>query len=110
MLKALPALSGLVSPLLMLPALFLCLGFVNDDVVTNRQLVIKVLLTQSTMVSTPAQLPSSIAARPNPQLVRYLGIVIDCNLSWKVHIERVRQKCLAGIPSIRSKAAKARAK
>ena len=34
-------------------------------------------------------------------LVKYLGVNIDRSLSWKSHIDRVRQKCFAGLASIR---------
>ena len=34
-------------------------------------------------------------------LVKYLGVNIDRSLSWKSHIDRVQQKCFAGLASIR---------
>ena len=33
--------------------------------------------------------------------VKYLGVNIDRSLSWESHIDRVRQKCFAGLASIR---------
>ena len=33
--------------------------------------------------------------------MKYLGVIIDQNLSWKQQVERVRQKSLAGLAVIR---------
>ena len=38
---------------------------------------------------------------PKQESVKYLGVRIDKNLNWKLHIDEVQQKCLAKIAMIR---------
>lgn len=38
---------------------------------------------------------------PKQESVKYLGVTIDKNLKWKMHIDGIRQKCLAKIAMIR---------
>ena len=38
---------------------------------------------------------------PKQESVKYLGVTTDKNLKWKMHIDGIRQKCLAKIAMIR---------
>ena len=42
---------------------------------------------------------------PQHKSVKYLGVKIDRQLKWHLHIDRVRQLCMAKLALIRSSAA-----